>query len=77
MHRRMRYIALAVQRGSGHMAQKTATLNLRVTPELKELLRLAADREHRTVANFIETLVYEHCARLGLRQVEVKHQPKN
>lgn len=48
------------------MAQKSATLNLRVTPELKELVRLAAQLEHRTVANFIEVLVRQHCKRNGL-----------
>lgn len=58
------------------MAQKTATLNLRVTPELKELLRLAAEREHRTVANLIEVLVFEHCSRLGVSAADVNKQPK-
>lgn len=43
------------------MERKTETLNLRVSPELKELIRLAADREHRTLANFIEVLVRKHC----------------
>lgn len=43
------------------MDRKTETLNLRVSPELKELIRLAADREHRTLANFIEALVRKHC----------------
>jgi uncharacterized protein (DUF1778 family) len=45
------------------MERKSDTLNLRITPELKELIRLAADREHRTIANFIEVLVKEHCAK--------------
>ena len=58
------------------MAQKTATLNLRVKPELKELARLAAEREHRTVANLIEVLVYEHCARLGVRGPRTQKQPQ-
>jgi uncharacterized protein (DUF1778 family) len=48
------------------MSRKTETLNLRVSPELKELIRLAADRDHRTIANFIEVLVREHCDRLGV-----------
>lgn len=43
------------------MERKTETLNLRVTPELKELIRLAAEREHRTIGNFIEVLVRTHC----------------
>ena len=43
------------------MERKTETLNLRVTPELKELLRLASLREHRTLSNMVEFLVHEHC----------------
>ncbi|CAJ8262324.1 Uncharacterized protein conserved in bacteria [Burkholderia pseudomallei] len=43
------------------MERKSDTLNLRVTPELKELIRLAAEREHRTIANFTEVLVQQHC----------------
>jgi uncharacterized protein (DUF1778 family) len=48
------------------MERKTETLNLRVSPELKELVRVAAARDHRTIANFIEVLVREHCDRLGI-----------
>jgi uncharacterized protein (DUF1778 family) len=48
------------------MERKTETLNLRVTPELKELIRLASEREHRTIANFIEVIVREHCQRNGV-----------
>lgn len=45
------------------MERKTETLNLRVTPELKDLLRLASTREHRTLSNMVEFLVREHCER--------------
>lgn len=48
------------------MERKSDTLNLRVTPELKELIRLAAEREHRTIANFIEVLVRQHCVEHGV-----------
>ncbi|WIV99692.1 type II toxin -antitoxin system TacA 1-like antitoxin [Kinneretia aquatilis] len=48
------------------MERKTETLNLRVTPELKELIRLASEQDHRTIANFIEVLVREHCQRHGV-----------
>lgn len=44
------------------MERKTDTLNLRVTPELKEMIRTAAELEHRTIANFVEVLVRQHCA---------------
>ena len=43
------------------MKRKTETLNIRVTSDLKELVRLAAEKEHRTLANFVEVLVRNHC----------------
>lgn len=53
------------------MERKTETLNLRVTPELKELIRMAAEQERRTIANFIEVLVRQHCRAQGVN-AEVK-----
>jgi uncharacterized protein (DUF1778 family) len=37
--------------------QKTETLSIRTSTEIKELIRLAAEREHRSVASMIEVLV--------------------
>ncbi|MDH6644373.1 uncharacterized protein (DUF1778 family) [Ralstonia sp. GP73] len=48
------------------MERKSDTLNLRVTPQLKELIRLAAEKERRTIANFIEVLVMEYCGEHGI-----------
>ncbi len=45
---------------------KTATLNLRIDPAIKEAVRQAALREHRSVANFIETLIRHHCEDVGI-----------
>ncbi|MFN9749343.1 MAG: DUF1778 domain-containing protein [Burkholderiales bacterium] len=60
------------------MERKTETLNLRVSPELKELVRVAAARDHRTIANFIEVLVREHCDRLGIATgQELTKQPSS
>lgn len=60
------------------MERKTETLNLRVSPELKELVRVAAARDHRTIANFIEVLVREHCDRLGIATgQELTKQPQS
>ncbi len=47
-------------------ARKTATLNLRIDPVLKEAAREAALREHRSVANLIEVLIRRHCRRAGV-----------
>ncbi len=46
--------------------KKTATLNLRVDPAIKEAVREAALHEHRSVANLIEVLIRRHCEDLGI-----------
>ncbi|MBP8812151.1 MAG: hypothetical protein KBI14_36460, partial [Kofleriaceae bacterium] len=43
--------------------RKTEAINLRMSAEIKELLRLAADREHRTLSNMIEYLLIDYCER--------------
>ena len=45
---------------------KTATLNLRIDPRIKEAARVAALREHRSVANLIEVLIRNHCEASGI-----------
>ena len=45
---------------------KTTTLNLRIDPILKECLRIAAIKDHRSVANLVEVLIREHCERIGI-----------
>ena len=46
--------------------RKVATLNLRIDPAIKEALRVAAEQEHRSVANLIEVLVRRHCEQVGI-----------
>ena len=65
-----------LNRVDASMERKTETLNLRVSPELKELIRLAAEREHRTLANFIEVLVREHCDEQGIKAQIRKSQSR-
>ena len=45
---------------------KISTLNLRIEPGLKEAVRQAAAREHRSVANMIEMLIRRHCDQSGI-----------
>lgn len=40
---------------------KTSTLTFRIEPRLKEALRAAAEREHRSIANMVEVLIRNHC----------------
>ena len=46
--------------------KKTVTMNLRVVPAIRDVAKLAADREHRSVANLVEVLIRERCRKLGI-----------
>lgn len=48
------------------VAKKTTTLNLRINASIKEALKLAADKDHRSITNFIELLVRNHCNDVGI-----------
>ncbi|MDH3620787.1 MAG: hypothetical protein OER91_07850 [Gammaproteobacteria bacterium] len=45
---------------------KVSTLNLRIEPGVKEAVREAAAREHRSVANMVEMLIRRHCHESGI-----------
>jgi hypothetical protein len=45
---------------------KTTTLTFRIEPALKEALRTAAAREHRSIANMVEVLIRDYCGRNGI-----------
>ncbi len=51
---------------------KSTTLTFRIEPGLKEGLRSAADREHRSIANMIEVLIRDYCGRNGITIPEQK-----
>lgn len=46
---------------------KDETLSIRTSAEIKQLLRLAADRERRSVASMVEILVLEYARTHDLR----------
>jgi len=48
------------------VATKTATLNLRIDPVLKESLRIAAMQDHRSIANMVELMIRHHCEQMGI-----------
>ncbi len=59
----LRYIQYTMQR----MAKtKISTLNLRINPSIKDAVREAAAREHRSVANMVEVLIRRHCDQAGI-----------
>ncbi len=45
---------------------KTTTLTFRIEPNLKEALRTAADRDHRSITNMVEVLIRDYCGRHGI-----------
>jgi hypothetical protein len=58
---------ISIQKRRAVMAiTKTATLTLRIEPALKTALREAAQLEHRSIANMVEVLIRDHCARNGI-----------
>jgi len=48
------------------IARKTAALNIRINPDLKEAIRIAAKRDNRSIANMLETLIIKHCQKAGI-----------
>ncbi|RFP14066.1 hypothetical protein D0T25_22510 [Duganella sp. BJB488] len=46
---------------------KAETLSIRTSIEIKQLLRLAAERERRSVASLIEILVLDYAQQHGLQ----------
>lgn len=59
-------IAFKSDESSPMSPKKTTTLNLRVDPGIKEALRTAAIREHRSIANMVEVLIIQHCEEVGI-----------
>ena len=64
--REMRYIYNSFTLQLPMPKTKIATLNLRISPAIKEAVRKAADREHRSVANMVEMLIRRHCDQQGI-----------
>lgn len=46
---------------------KCETLSIRTTAEIKDLIRQAAEREHRSVASMLEILVMTHAEQAGIK----------
>lgn len=67
-----RYIFLLVVVMSG---LKTETLSIRTSAEIKRLLRLAAEQEHRSVASMIEVLVLDYASKHRLEGERPPQEP--
>jgi len=49
---------------------KSTNLNLRIAPEVKEALKEAAERDHRSISNMVEYLIRLHCQKNGIEIVK-------
>ena len=58
------------------VAPKNATLTLRIETGLKGALKIAADAEHRSIANMVEVLIPDHCKRHGIAIQNPSDTPK-
>lgn len=54
---------------------KSETLNLRVSPTFKQVLKEAADNEQRSMVNMLEVLLGEYCDRKGIGATGQKAAP--
>lgn len=45
---------------------KTTTLTFRIEPVLKDALRTAAVKEHRSIANMVAVMIRDYCGRNGV-----------
>lgn len=50
---------------------KTEVVSVRVSPKIKALLALAAEKEMRSQANMIEVMVVKYCRSIGIDVDEV------
>jgi hypothetical protein len=65
-------------------AGKISTLTFRIAAALKEALRTAAEREHRSIANMVEVFIRGYCERneisivkFGAVVTDTRHAIKN
>lgn len=55
---------------------KVETLSIRTSADIKQLLRMAAERERRSVASMIEVLILDYAHRNDLK-LEALNEPSN
>lgn len=61
--------------GKHHGYRQDGYLDLRIERAIKEALRSAAEREHRSVANMVEVMIRAYCSQAGI-EVPGQHAMK-
>ena len=51
---------------------KTTRLTYHNEPNLKDAVRTAADREHRSIANMFEVMILDYCDRVGAAILDLR-----
>lgn len=49
---------------------KDETLSIRTSADIKQLLRMAAEKEHRSIASMVEVLILNYAQEHGLNLVQ-------
>lgn len=57
--------------------EKSVSISFRVTPRFKRLLQAAAEQEHRSQTNLLETLLFAHCVKHGVEESDASPQRPN
>ena len=51
---------------------KDETLSIRTSADIKQLLRMAAEKEHRSIASMVEVLILNYAQQNGMKLHDVK-----
>ena len=51
---------------------KDETLSIRTSADIKQLLRMAAEKEHRSIASMMEVLILNYAQQHDLKPQEIK-----
>ena len=54
---------------------KDQTLSIRTSADIKQLLRMAAENEHRSIASMMEVLILNYAQEHGLKADAVQEKP--
>ncbi|WP_312924772.1 hypothetical protein [Stutzerimonas nitrititolerans] len=55
---------------------KDETLTIRTSADIKQLLRMAAEKEHRSIASMVEVLILNYAHEHGLKADSVQEKPQ-
>ncbi|MCQ2045010.1 hypothetical protein SAMN05216194_1177 [Stutzerimonas kunmingensis] len=55
---------------------KDETLTIRTSADIKQLLRMAAEKEHRSVASMMEVLILNYAYEHGLKADSAQEKPQ-